>query len=193
MARPTLPALILLALVLTLAGCVSTGGVQIGTGPDAFRIVAPAGYCLAEGAVARQRGSDFAAFIPCTPGGAATGVLSATVGAAGSSQPVDPQAMAAFFTGPAGRRALSRARDARSVTVHEVLSVDAAILVRMTDRARPPAAIGPGESWRAVMAVDGRLVTLSASPARGTTLTRDAGRRLIGGFVAAMRLANAAP
>ena len=180
-----------LALFLTLAGCVAGGGVQIGTGPDAFRIAAPAGYCLAEGAVARARGSDFAAFIPCAPGGTATGVLSATVGVAGSAQPVDPQAMAGFFTSPPGRRALSRARDAASVTVHQVLSADGAILVRMTDRARPPAAIGPGESWRAVMAVDGRLVTLSASPARGTTLPRDAGRRLIGGFVAAMRLANA--
>ena len=183
--------LIPLALMLSLAGCVATGGVQIGTGPDAFRIAAPAGYCLAEGAVARQRGSDFAAFIPCTPGGTATGVLSATVVAAGSAQPVDPQAMAAFFASPAGRRALSRAGDERSVKVHEVLSSGGAILVRMTDRARPPAAIGPGESWRAVLALDGRLITLSASPARGTTLPREAGRRLIGGFVAAMRQANA--
>ena len=92
--------LIPLALMLSLAGCVATGGVQIGTGPDAFRIAAPAGYCLAEGAVARQRGSDFAAFIPCAPGGTATGVLSATVGTAGSAQPVDPQAMAAFLASP---------------------------------------------------------------------------------------------
>ena len=180
-----------LALFLTLASCVAGGGVQIGTGPDAFRIAAPAGYCLAEGAVARQRGSAFAAFIPCAPGSTATGVLSATVGAAGSAQPVDPQAMAAFFTSSAGRRALSRARDERSVTVHEVLSSGGGILLRMTDRARPPAAIAPGESWRAVLAVDGRLVTLSASPGPGTTLPRDAGRRLIGGFVAAMRQANA--
>ena len=182
--------LALLALVL-LAGCAATGGVQIGSGADAFRIAAPAGYCLAAGAVARQRGSDFAAFTPCTPGGTATGVLSATVGSAGSAQPVDPQAMAAFFTSPAGRRALSRARDEASVTVHEVLSADGAILVRMTDRATPPAAVATGESWRAVMAVDGRLVTLSANPGRGTTLPREAGRRLIGGFVAAMRQANA--
>ncbi len=183
--------LIPLALMLSLAGCVATGGVQIGTGPDAFRIAAPAGYCLAEGAVARQRGSDFAAFIPCAPGGTATGVLSATVGTAGSAQPVDPQAMAAFLASPPGRRALSRARDAASVSVHQVLAADGAILVRMTDRAAPPAAIGPGESWRAVMAVDDRLVTLSASPARGTTLPPETGRRLIGGFVTAMRQANA--
>jgi hypothetical protein len=178
--------------VMLLAGCMATGGVQIGTGPDAFNVAAPPGYCLAEGAVTRQRGSDFAAFTPCTPGGTATGVLLATVGAAGSAQPVDPQAMAAFFTSPAGKRALSRARDAASVTVHEVLSVEGAILVRLTDRATPPAAVAPGESWRAVMAVDGRLVTLSASPARGTTLPRETGRRLIGSFVTAMRTANPA-
>ena len=77
------------------------------------------------------------------------------------------------------------------MTVHQVLAADGAILVRMTDRAAPPAAIGPGESWRAVMAVDDRLVTLSASPARGTTLPPETGRRLIGGFVTAMRQANA--
>ena len=179
------------ALLLALAGCVPTGGVQIGSGPDAFRIAAPAGYCLAEGAVARQRGSDFAAFTPCTPASAG-GILTATAGVAGSAQPVDPASMAAFFTSSAGRRALSRARDAGSVTVHQILAADGAILVRMTDRAPPPAALGPGESWRAVMAVDGRLVTLTASPARGTPLSQDAGRRLIGAFVAAMRAANAA-
>ncbi len=181
-----------LVLGMALAGCVPTGGVQIGTGPDAFRIAAPAGYCLAEGAVARQRGSDFAAFTACAPGGAATAVLSATVGAAGSAQPVDPQALAAFFTSPAGRRALGRSRDDRAVTVHQVLAAEGAVLVRLTDRATPPAAIGPGESWRAVLVVDGRLITLSASPARGTTLLPEAGRRLIGGFVAAMRQANPA-
>ena len=175
---------------LLLAGCVSAGGVQIGSGPDAFRIAAPVGYCLAEGAVARQRDADFAAFTPCT-GGSATGVLSATVGAAGSAQPLNPRTMADFLASAPGRRALSRVRDERSVRVHEVLAVDNAVLVRMTDRASPPAAIGPGESWRAVLVTDGRLVTLSASPARGTALPREAGRRLISAFVTAMRQANA--
>jgi hypothetical protein len=176
--------------VLLLAGCVSAAGVQIGSGPDAFRIAAPSGYCLAEGAVARQRAADFAAFTPCT-GGSATGVLSATVGAAGSAQPVDPRTMADFLASAPGRRALSRVGDPASVQVHEVLAADGAVLVRMTDRATPPAAIGPGTSWRAVMVTDGRLVTLSASPARGNTLSRDVGRKLITDFVMAMRQANA--
>jgi hypothetical protein len=180
-----------LALPLILGACVAPGGLEIGSGPDAFRIAAPPGYCLAEGAAARQVASDFAAFTPCTPGGGATAVLSATVGAPRSAQPIEARAMAAFVTSPAGRRALSRARNARSVTVHEVLAVDDAILIRLTDRARPPAAIAPGESWRAITAVDGRLLTLSASPGQGTTLSREAGRALIGRFVTAMRAANA--
>jgi hypothetical protein len=175
-------------LCLALAGCVPSGGVQIGTGPMAFRLVAPSGYCLAEGTLARQRASDFAAFTPCTGTGP---VLTATVGAAGSGLPVEPQEMAAFLTAPAGRRALSRAGDPASVTVHEVLAVDGAVLVRLTDRARPPAAIGPGESWRAVMAAGDRLVTLAASPAPATTLPRETGRALIGAFATAMRQANA--
>jgi hypothetical protein len=180
-----------LALPLILGACVAPGGVQIGQGPDAFRIAAPPGFCLAEGAVARQRGSDFAAFAPCTPGSAAMAVLSATVGAPGSAQPIEARTMAAFVSSPAGRSALSRARNAQSVTVHEVLAVDDAILIRLTDRARPPAAIAPGESWRAITSVDGRLLTLSASPGQGSTLSRDAGRALIGRFVTAMRAANA--
>lgn len=178
-----------LVTALLLAGCVAPAGVQIGSGPGAFRMAAPSGYCLAEGAVARQRAADFAAFTPCS-GGKAAGVLSATVGAAGSAQPVDPRVMADFLASAPGRRALSRVGDAASVRVHEVLAADGAVLVRMTDRSSPPAAIGPGESWRAVMVTDGRLVTLSASPAPGTTLSRDAGRNLIAAFVTAMRRAN---
>lgn len=181
-----------LLLCLALAGCAATGGVQLGSGADAFRIVAPAGYCVAEGAVSRSRGSDFAAFTPCTPGGPLPSVLTATVGAAGSAAPVDPKAMAAFFVSERGKRALSRVGNPASVIVHEVLSQEGAVLVRMTDRARPPQAIEPGESWRAVMVVKGRLVTLAASPAKGARPSRDAGRRLIGAFLAAMRQANGA-
>lgn len=176
---------------LLLAACAAPGGprsVQVGAGPAAFTLAAPAGWCLAPGSVTRPRGGDFAAFTPCSGAGA---ILTATAGPPGSAPAApDPRAMAAFFTGPAGRTALSRAGDPRSVRVHEVLSAGGATLVRLTDRAPRPATIGPGESWRAVMALRGRLVTLTASPGAATPFDRDTGRQVIGRFVAAMRGVN---
>lgn len=174
-----------------LAACVAaTAGpptVTLGEGPQAFVVAAPAGYCTAPRAVTTTGRSAFAAFARCT-GGASSPLLTATVAEPGSAAVLDPVALAAFFTAPEGRRTLSRTGDPRSVTVHEVVAVDGAVLIRMTDAA--PGAPGPGPSWRAVMTAGSRLVTLSVTGGPGAALTRDEGRALAVGFVGAVRRAN---
>lgn len=173
---------------MALPGCVGgPSSVQMGQGPGAIVLAAPAGYCVARDSVERTAASEFAAFTACQGPGA---VLTATAGGPGSAQPVDPAEMGAFLTSPAGRRALARSGNATAVTVHSVAAAGDVVLVRLTDRSRPPAAVAPGESWRAVFVLGDRLVTLAAAPARGTTLPPGAGRALIGRFVGAMRAAN---
>jgi hypothetical protein len=172
--------------VAALAACVGgPSSVQMGQG--GLVLAAPAGFCLAEGSVARTAASEFAAFTACRGAGA---VLTATAGGAGSAQPVDPAEMGGFFTSAAGRRALARSGDAAAVRVHQVLAAGDVVLVRLTDTSPPPAAVAPGESWRAVFVLGDRLVTLTAAPGAGSTLDAAAGRALIGRFVGAMRGAN---
>jgi hypothetical protein len=100
----------------------------------------------------------------------------------------DTATMSGFFTGPEGRRALGRADDPDSVTVHEVVAVDGALLIRFTDAA--PGSPGEGQVWRAILTVNDRLVTLSATGGRGAALTGEAGKDLALDFVAAVRRAN---
>lgn len=174
-----------------LPSCLAAGGgpssVQLGSGAEAVVLAAPSGYCLAPDSVERTATSAFAAFTACRGPGA---VLTATAGAPGSAQPVDPAEMGAFLDSPAGRRALARSGDAAAVTVHRVLAAGDVVLVHLTDRSRPPAAVAPGPSWRAIFVLGDRLVTLTAAPGAGTAMEAEAGRALIGRFVGAMRGAN---
>lgn len=185
-AAPALP-------LLFVAACVAGSGprtAQLGEGASAFLVAAPSGYCTAQQAVTRTDTSAFAAFARCTSGVAASPVLTATVGPPGSGSALDPTSVAAFFSAPDGRQALSRARDPDSVTVHEVLSTDDAVMIRLTDLS--PGSPGEGESWRAVMTVGDRLVTLSLVGGLDAPFTREEGRILTRAFIAAVRRANGA-
>ena len=180
------------ALCLSLAACVAGGAGTVRFGPPegpGFAVAAPSGFCTARDSLSRLGTSDFVAFTRCSGAGP---VLTATVGAPGSGAGVDLSgaALAAYFTSAEGRAALSRSGRAEAVTVHEVLEAEGAVLVRLTDASRRPSEIGAGDKWRAVLAVQDRLVTLAAAPGRGGTLGRDAGRALIGRYVAATRAAN---
>ncbi|MFN3969915.1 MAG: cation transport ATPase [Gemmobacter sp.] len=184
-----------LAAAFALSGCLGGGGggartVNLGAeGAPGLAVAAPQGFCVAPDAVARVGASDFVAFARCMGAPGAPALLTATVAGPGSAGGTDPdaEALAAFFTSDEGRAALSRAGRAGSVTVHEVLQADGAVLVRLTDRAARGEA---GETWRAVVAVGGRLVTLSVAGGLGTALSAEAGRQMIGAFVRAMRAAN---
>lgn len=184
----------LAASCLLLAACVAGGGtgtVRFATAdaPD-FAVAAPSGFCVAEDSLSRLGASKFAAFTRCNGTGA---VLTATVGPPGSGVGLDlsGQALADYFTGTEGRAALSRAGRAATVRVHDVTGSSDAVLVRLTDTAPRPSEIGSGESWRAVLSVSGRLVTLAVAPGRADPLAPAAARTLIERFVAATRAANA--
>lgn len=205
--RPGLrDAALTLTLAMGLAGCVLPAGPnpadptsttargvpdEGGTGGATGRmaLAAPSGFCVVNDSRVRRDGAEFVAMRPC-PGRSApvAAVLTIAAGAPGSAEGLDltGAGLAAYFTGTEGRRALSRSGAARSVTVHEVLNSDGAVLLRLTDSS-PPA---EGQGWRAVLALQGRLVTLTARAQNGGGLTRDDGYRLIRRMVQAMVRAN---
>ncbi|QYK41838.1 MAG: cation transport ATPase [Paracoccaceae bacterium] len=183
------------SLVLIVAACVPAGGPRVVNFGSAtlpgFAVAAPHGFCAAEDSRSRIGANDFVAFTRCPGATGSPVLLTATVGIPGSgSVAPDPAGLAAFFTSQAGRRMLSRAGRADSVTVHEVIATDGATLLHLTDRARAPGTALGGEGWRAVAAIDGRLVTLTVSGTVAAPLAAPVGRRLIDGFLRATRAAN---
>lgn len=172
------------AVLLALPGCLAApSAVQRAGG---FSIVAPEGYCAAPAARTEAAGGDFLAFAPCS--GAAAPVLTATVGAEGSASGLDLSgpAVAAFVRSEPGRAALSRTGTAASVRVLEVLQAGDTLLIRLEDSAPGPGGLPPGEAWRALLARDSRLVTLTVAGAGG----REPGMDLILKVVAAFDAAN---
>lgn len=182
-----------------LAGCDPI----VGSGPirvqpvlgGVVRVAGPAGYCIEPGAVLERAGSAIVLIGRCDKGEQsqiAPAILTVAVGEAGSGLPVASSGteLAAFFASDGGRAALSRSGRARTVRVLEAAAVQDAFLIRLTDTS--PNRDGPGqpESWRAVVTLGERLVTLSVTGTVQAPLDRNAGRALIDRFVAAMQAAN---
>lgn len=185
-----------LALVLTLPLALAACQPELGFGPNraapvlggALNVGLPTGYCVDRSA-SRDTGETAVIIMGrCNMAVAAVpAVLTVSVGRPASAgvMAAGPQALAGFFTSAEGRAALSRAGRARDVRVIEALSADEAFLLHLTDREA-------GEYWRALVAVKGRLVTLSATGAPGLPLAPAEGRKLLDRMIAALTRANAA-
>lgn len=194
------PAVLALAALL-LSGCVLPAG---GPAADYHRrpvtpgkvvVAAPSGYCIEPASVVERADTALVLLGRCA--GAETrgpAVLTASVGAAGSASGLDivsgGQELAAFFRSERGRAALSRRGRAGDVTLHQAVGIPGAFLLRFDDKGAKAAAMQP-ESWRAILTLRGRLVSLSVSGIAGQPgLGRTESRALLEAFVTAVRRAN---
>ncbi|WP_101341377.1 cation transport ATPase [Cereibacter azotoformans] len=153
---------------------------------EGVRVAAPSGYCIDREA---ETGLGLVLIGRCEGvTDRPPAVLTATVGGPGSGIDVAGrgQELAAYFQSEAGRRALSASGNPRHVQLLEAVGRGNAFLIRLRDsggRAAP-------ESWRAVLTLNGRLVTLTASGTGKAPLGRENGKSLISAFVDAMEGAN---
>lgn len=138
-------------------------------------IPAPPGYCI-DPKTSVARGQGVVALIGrCRADGAlAPAVVTLTVGGPGSAAVLvaGPEALARYFASPAGRRVLARDGVASHVAVLQTRVDHGALLMQVKDRMA-------GDYWRAITAVRGRLVTISASGATGAPLTPAQGLKLV--------------
>lgn len=182
-----------------LAGCLASGsgaGRPVAVLAGDLRVAAPRGYCIDP--ASRQESDDSPLLLAgrCAgETGVAPALLTATIGPAGSAAGINPATdsarIAAFFASDRGRAALSRRGRAEDVTIAQMTEQAGALLLRLTDNGQA----GTGtevqaESWRALLPLEGRLVTLTVSGVKAAPLSADAGHRLIGDFATAMRRAN---
>lgn len=187
--RPLRPALGLL-LAVTLAACEMTAP-TLSRAPapllgGAVTVASPRGYCV-DPASAREQGDTAVVLMGRCKFAltVAPALLTMSIGPTASAGVLAAggPAMTAYFTSPQGRAALSRSGRAGDVQVLAALSSGDAYLLHLLDREA-------GDYWRAVVGLNGRLVTISANGAQGAPLDPATGRRLVDATLAALRRAN---
>jgi hypothetical protein len=158
----------------------------------AIVVAAPNGYCIDPGGVLESNGTALALIGRCSSGTAQAAILTVAVGGPGSGQGLQGgQAnLATFFATQDGRRALSRSGDFASVTVREIGVKGDAVLIHLTDVSPNSEAPGQTESWRAILPVSGRLVSLTVTGAGNAALSPQQGKDLLTAFVSRMKAAN---
>lgn len=191
---------LLLGLALLLAGCVPEVG-GFAAAPlrvqavlaGAVTVTGPNGYCVEPTAVLETADTALVLIGRCKGGAAnprAPAILSAAVSGPGSGLDIAASgaALAGFFSSAPGRAALSRSGSAATVTVLETVPVGEVFVISLRDTSPDPTA--SAESWRAVLVLAGRLVTLTVTGALEAPLDAESGRALLDRFIAAMQAAN---
>jgi hypothetical protein len=189
--RPALAALAL-ALMLGLSGCDALDGLigqtSVPVLGGAVTVAAPSGYCVAPGQA--QEAGDTAVVLlgRCLSTGlVAPAVITVSVGRAGSAGVMlagDP-ALKVFFTSPQGLRLLARSGKAGDVALGETRHVGAAFLMHLNDRMAGP-------YWRAILGLNGRLITVSATGTSGLALSDAASLTAVTDTLSALAAANPA-
>lgn len=180
----------LAAASLTLAGCAgvdiapASRGVAVLGG--AVQVMPPLGYC-ADPKVS-STGADSAVVLMgrCKAGSSAVpALMTASIGAAGSGAALNagPVALTRFFSSDQGRGMLASSGEAKDVIVTAAQTEETALMLQLQD-----ANLGP--YWRAILAVQGRLVMLSATSVQNVALDPQDGRVLVSNTVLALRRAN---
>jgi hypothetical protein len=141
----------------------------------AVKVAAPKGYCIDTRASVSHGDAITVLMGRCTAkGGVAAAVVLITVGQPASAGVLlaGPDALAEFFTSMPGRKVLARDGVAQHVVVLQARVDGGSLLLQVKDQTA-------GEYWRAITAIKGRLVTISASGAEGAPLTPDQGLNLV--------------
>lgn len=184
------------ALGLALLGLCACEGINL-VGPSravlvqggAFSVAPPAGYCAGGQAQTDASGSAVVLMGRCSAASAAQpALITASIGADGTGSALDagPVALTNFFTSQAGRAMLASSGKADDAAVLGSELQEDAVLLRVNDAAL-------GEYWRAILALKGRLVMLSATGAGDVDLPPAQGRALLSQSITALRRANSDP
>ena len=178
---------------LGLTACVlapgSAGPTRILLFDGSVQIAAPPGYCVITDKSTQTADSAVVLIGRCQDGALAkAAVVTVTVGAPGSAAVLAAggDARAAFFTSPAGRATLAPSGRANDVAVSKAVMAGADFLILLTDRQN-------GSYWRAITALKGRLVTVSALGTDAAPLAPEDSRDLLNAALLALHRANPAP
>lgn len=119
-------------------------------------------------------------------------ILTATLAPAGLQLDIAEAAnqMKRLFASEQGRAALSRSGRAATVRVIESFAAEDAFFLRLSDTSPFPGGAVSAEYWRAIFAMDDRVMTISAHGLAGNPLQRNDGIRLLREFKLSIRAAS---
>jgi hypothetical protein len=191
-----------LAVILLAAGC---GASPPGAGPGAvtrlgdrgIAVAGPPGFCIDRPRTREAPGeavvflADCAALAGGAPGPGGDALLSATVASVQVAATLDPVELERLLLSDAGRAALARGGQGEAVRIVETRRAGEVLLLQLDD-ARAPAADPPAHprQWRAVFAVEGRMVTATVRTPPQRPLGSDEGFGVLAVFVERLRAAN---
>lgn len=197
------------AVALLLAGCLGQAGLQTGDADEAVTLglpggevslAAPVGYCVDPTATRQNGDTAFALFASCAvlagaapfAPEAAPGLLTASLGEAGSAVQDETAALAAFLRSDAGRRMLSRIGEAASVQIRAEDRREDLLLMLMRDESAGPAPALGRSYWRAWFDLGSRLAAIAVYVPGDSPTELAQARALIERFITRIRAANAA-
>lgn len=161
---------------------------EIAVFKGAITVAAPQGYCIDKKASVAVGSATVLLIGRCNAQGkVAAAVVTLTIGGPGSAGVLvaGPQALAEFFASDAGRKVLARDGDPDHVQVVQTQSAGRGLLLHLRDQVA-------GDYWRAIAAIKGRLVTISASGVAGAPLTSVQARALVTDTMALLDKRNGA-
>ena len=165
--------------MLAVTGCTltlpSAGLRELTVLDGAVRVAAPPGYCIDKDASVALGPAVVVMIGRCTYGGrVAAAVVTLTIGAPASAGVLveGPDVLGTFFTSAQGRRILARDGNPGHVQILKQQVFAGALLLHLDDRIS-------GAYWRAITAIKGRLVTISASGTAQAPLTAAQGLALV--------------
>lgn len=191
---------------LALAGCVApelAGRAAPGSVAVLDRsvmVAGPRGYCIDSAASRNTATTAFVLLGSCASlsgssrvtGPASSAILTASVIESSADITEQTDRLATFFRSGAGRAALSRSGEAASVEVRESFGKDGVFFIRVSDVAADDGTPVEPEYWRAILSVNGRLVTLTVLGHRARPQPPETKRALLEAFIARMLAANPA-
>ena len=148
---------------------------EIAVFKGALTVAAPQGYCIDKKASVALGPATVLLIGRCNAQGkVAAAVVTLTIGAPASAGVLvaGPKALAEFFASTAGRKVLARDGDPDHVQIVQTQSAGRGLLLHLRDQVT-------GDYWRAITAIKGRLVTISASGVAGAPLTSAQARGLV--------------
>lgn len=197
-----MPLFVMLALICGPAGVwAKSAPSKMKIGPGALTIAAPPGFCVDTEASHNLEAGAFVLFGSCAALGQSSfatkpkkaAILTAyvTPGAPeGDVFAASFPSMAKFLASDPGRKALSRAGKAKTVTIQRIVSANDVLYILATDSAQLEGQdVEPGY-WRALFALDGQIVTLSVLGLTKQPLSADEKRNLLEKFVSKVRSEN---
>ena len=151
-------------------------------------IAAPEGWCIDTGASANGGTVAFVLLASCRalsgnpadPGPARPGLLTASIGTREAAALPTPGELDRYFASPRGRATLSRQGDQAAVTPGPSYALEGAFYIHAREDDADPTT--GAHSWRAIFAVNSRLVTVTLRDLPGQPISDDEAFATVEGF-----------